>query len=254
MLKMSKELQQIIDRVKLPATFVIFIWVLHLLKTITGQSWTQFGIYSQELDGIKGILFSPLIHGDWLHLASNSLPFFITGSMMMLFYPSVAPRAFVMMYFMTGFMVWLFARTGVYHIGASGVVYAMVSFLFWSGLFRRSPRAMFIALSILALYGGMFEGISPNQPGVSWESHLLGGLVGIFVAYYFKSDLEEDELPQKKWVTVPYDERPYFLARDTFEMTKEERRIREEELARQAWLEQQQLLYNQWNTNSTGEF
>jgi membrane associated rhomboid family serine protease len=250
---MNKDLQQLLDYIKLPAYFLLAIWAVHIIKTLTGNEWTEYGIYAQEVDGLKGILFAPLLHGDWLHLMANSLPFFVTGCMMMLFYPSVAPRAFVMMYFLTGFMVWLFARSFVYHIGASGVVYAMVSFLFWSGVFRRSPKAIFLALGMLTLYGGMFEGVLPKQPGVSWESHLFGGLVGIFVAYYFKDELEADELPQKKWAQIPYENRPFFLQRDIFDMTKEERRLREEELARQAWLEQQQQL-GQWNSSSTGNF
>jgi membrane associated rhomboid family serine protease len=250
---MNKDLQQLLDRIRLPTIFLILIWVIHLLKFLSANdiAWTEYGIYTQELDGFKGIIFAPLIHADWIHLASNSLPFFVTGAFMMLFYPSVAARAFIMMYFLTGLMVWLFARTGVYHIGASGVVYAMVSFLFWSGIFRRSPKAIFLALGILSLYGGMFEGVLPKQPGVSWESHLFGGLVGIFVAYYFKTDLEEDELPQKKWAAIAYEDKPFFLPRDIFDMTKEERRLREEELARQAWLEQQQAQLAQWNSTNT---
>lgn len=249
---MSKDLKEVISRIKWPAYFVVVLWIIHLAKTIVGQEWTRFGIFSRETDGLKGIVFGPLIHADWLHLASNSLPLLITGALMMLFYPGVAARAFTMMYFLTGFMVWLFARTGVFHIGASGVVYAMISFLFWSGIFRRSPKAIFLALTILALYGGQFEGILPQQPGVSWESHLMGGLVGIFIAYYFKSELEADEIKVQKWTHISYDERPYFLPRDTFEMTKEERRIRDEALAHQAWLEQQQaLLGGEWNSTHT---
>jgi hypothetical protein len=104
---------------------------------------------------------------------------------------------------------------------------------------------------MLSLYGGMFMGVLPNQPGVSWESHLYGGLVGIFVAYYFKDELEGDELPQKKWKSIPHADRPYFLPRDTFEMTREERRRLEEEMMRQYWLEQQQ---NQWNSNRSSDY
>lgn len=247
---MSQDLQQLLDRIKPPAFMVTLLWAIHIIIALSGSDWTEYGIFSQAIDGIKGIFFGPLIHSGWQHLAANSLPLFITGSMMMLFYPSVAVRAYIMMYFLTGFSVWLFARTGVYHIGASGVVYAMVSFLFWSGIFRRSPRAVFLALGMLTLYGGMFEGILPNQRGVSWESHLFGGIVGIFVAYYFKEELEEEEIPKQKWNTLPHAERPYFLARDTFDMTKEERRRREEELAYQLWQQQQQQL-NQWNSSNT---
>lgn len=250
---MKKDLEDVISRIKWPTYFVAYLWVVHLFKILVGQEWVRLGIFSRETDGLIGIFFAPLIHSDFVHLASNSLPLFITGSLMMLFYPGVAPRAFTMMYFLTGFMVWLFARSGVYHIGASGVVYAMISFLFWSGIFRRSPKAIFLALTILVLYGGQFEGISPLQPGVSWESHLLGGLMGIFVAYYFKSELESDEIQEKRWNHIPYDQRPFFLPRDIFEITREERRVRDEELAHQAWLQQQALLGGEWNRNTTWE-
>jgi membrane associated rhomboid family serine protease len=128
---LQKDLKDLLDRIALPAAFVLLLWVIHLMKSFSNQvwEWTSFGVYPQELDGIKGIVFAPLIHGDWLHLASNSLPFFITGSMMMLFYPSVAPRALVMLCFLVALvfiiseqvawsMAWYLFCFGVVFLGA----------------------------------------------------------------------------------------------------------------------------------------
>ncbi len=255
---MEKELEDFLTKIKPPIVVTLAFWVIHCLKVALNGDWSRFGIFPQELDGLRGIFLAPLLHADWGHLAANSAPFLLTGILMMVFFPSIALRAFVMMWFFTGLAVWSFGRP-VYHIGASGVVYAMVSFLFWSGVLRRSPRSIFLALTILSLYSGMFAGILPDQPNVSWESHLLGALVGIAVAYYFKEDLEEDEVQKSKWEHIPMENRPFLFARDTFQYTKAQRqameeerlRLEHEERLRQFYLEQQQQ-QNLWNSNHTG--
>ena len=120
-------------------------------------------------------------------------------------------------------MVWMFARN-VFHIGASGVVYGLVSFIFWNGIFRRSLQSIILALIVTILYSGYFAGILPNQEGISWESHLLGGIVGIFVAYYFKEELEADEKEKPaSWELEQESEKLPFLNPDSFEKTRQER-------------------------------
>jgi len=94
---------------------------------------------------------------------------------------AVGMTSFFMIYIITGFSVWLFGRS-VYHIGASGVVYGLISFIFWSGVFRRNLKSIVLALIVIILYSGYLGGIVPNKEGISWESHLLGGIVGIVVA------------------------------------------------------------------------
>ena len=253
---MNKDLRDFLYGILPAATFVTAFWLVFALQTLLHASWVDFGIYPRSTDGLWGIFTAPFIHADFTHLTSNTAPFLLTGALMMLYFPSVAKRAFVMLYFFTGLMVWMFARES-YHIGASGVVYAMVSFLFWSGVFRRSSKSIYLALTILLLYGSMFEGILPKQEHVSWESHLFGGLIGILVAYYFKNQLEADENQKSKWEHVPYAERPHFFARDAFDYTKaqriameEERRRAEEEAAYQRYLLEQQQ-FNQWNSDHT---
>ncbi|NJL76973.1 MAG: rhomboid family intramembrane serine protease [Saprospiraceae bacterium] len=159
------------------------------------------------------------------HLLSNSIPLFVLSVIILFFYRKVALSSFLILYLVTGLTVWIFARGNTYHIGASGVVYGLVSFVFWMGIFRRSVKAIILALIVTVLYSGMFLGVLPNQEGISWESHLLGGLVGIFAAYWFKDDLEpDDEKPTYSWENEPeLLERPFFLNRDAFDKKKSER-------------------------------
>lgn len=172
-----------------------------------------------------GIFTSPFIHGDWQHLFSNILPFFMLSFVIFYFYQRVAVGSFVLIYVLTGFMVWFLARP-VYHIGASGVVYGLVSFVFWLGIFRRNIKSIVLALSVLTLYSGYFLGIVPFKEGVSWESHLFGAIVGILIAFVFKGMIEPDEqVKESPWTNDISERAYYFFPRDIFDKTREERRL-----------------------------
>ena len=130
-----------------------------------------------------------------------------------------------MIYLLTGIAVWVGARS-VFHIGASGVVYGLMTFVLGNGLFRRNIKSIVLALSVFIFYSGMLVGVLPNQEGISWESHLFGALVGLFVAFFYKEEIEEDELDEEIIEDDIADaDRPFFLERDVFEMTREERRL-----------------------------
>ncbi len=217
-----------------------------------------WGIYPRESIGMRGIIFAPLLHGDWGHLASNSLPFLVLGTMIIYFYPRVALRAYVIIYFLSGILVWLFARSGVFHIGLSYVVYGLVAFVFWTGVFRRSIRSIVLALLVTTFYSGMISGILPTtevlQKNISWESHLIGGFVGIFVAYFFKEEMEEDEKEEHHYAD---EEQKFYFERDVFDKTLEQRHLEQLEQERLRQLEteerrQQQFPYsNGWFSNDT---
>jgi membrane associated rhomboid family serine protease len=162
-----------------------------------------------------------LIHGEWQHLISNTVPLAALSAVVFLFFRRVAVKVFLLIYFLSGLSVWLFGRPDTHHIGASGVVYGLIAFVFWSGLFRRNLRSIVLALIVLVMYSGYFAGIVPGEDGVSWESHLFGGIIGILVAWIFKSRIEPDEIVQPI-VENPEPER-YFLPRDVFEKTIAER-------------------------------
>jgi membrane associated rhomboid family serine protease len=216
---------KLIHSIRLPVYFLLIIWAVQCFQWLFHQELGLYGILPRQVDGLKGIVLAPLVHADFAHLTSNSIPLFVLSVIILFFYRKVAVPSFLMLYLLTGLAVWIFARGNTYHIGASGVVYGLVSFVFWMGIFRRSVKAIILALIVTVLYSGMFLGVLPNQEGISWESHLLGGLVGIFAAYWFKDDLEsDDEKPTYDWENEPKSlEQPFFLNRDVFERKKSER-------------------------------
>jgi membrane associated rhomboid family serine protease len=208
---------------KFPLYFVLAIWVIHLFTWLTGISLYWLGIYPRVTSGLKGIITAPFIHGDFLHLFSNSLPFLLLTFMLFFFYRKIAVQSFVLIYLLTGLTVWIFARPS-FHIGASGVVYGLVAFIFWSGIFRRNLKSIVLALVVTVLYSGYFLGIVPGEEGISWESHLLGGLIGIMVAFVYRSHLEKEELEQrqKEWDSeLDLGEQTYFLPPDAFDDRRE---------------------------------
>ena len=212
------------ESLKWPLAFIGLIWFIHSIQFIFGFDLAFWGIYPLEWFGLKGVITAPLIHGDFAHLINNSIPFLALSTMIIFFYPSVAFRSILMIYILTGLAVWVGGRS-VFHIGASGVVYGLVTFLLGNGFFRRNLKSIVLALIVLFFYSGMFVGILPNQEGISWESHLYGALVGLFTSFYFKEEIEIDEETQPLFEEESEDSNhPYFLDRNVFQMTKEERK------------------------------
>lgn len=239
------------ESLQFPLVAVAAIWIVHFYQMFSGFDPGEYGIMSRRLWGVRGILTGPLVHGSWGHLISNTLPLFVLSAISIYFYRKVAMRAFWMIYILTGTAVWFFARP-VSHIGASGVIYGLVAFIFWNGIFRRSLRSIILAALVMLLYSGMFMGVLPDQEGISWESHLLGSLVGIFTSFWFKGELEDDEA--KAADIVPDDEnseKQYFLPRDVFDKTKAERLAEAEEEARLRNQQDITFLPPFWNQDRT---
>ena len=169
------------------------MWMVHLISLSLNLDLSRMGILPRDTIGILGIISGPIVHANFSHLLSNTMPLLILGWTIFFFYSKVSYKSFIVIYVLTGLFVWLFARQ-VYHIGASGIVYGFVSFLFFSGIFRRDNKSIAIALIVTFLYGGIVWGVLPGQKGISWESHLFGGIAGIITAFIFrKID------PQKKY-------------------------------------------------------
>lgn len=220
---------QLVKSVKVPLYLLALMWIVHIFQAVTTIDLAYLGLYPRVPFGLRGVFFAPFLHGDFQHLISNSVPFFVLTTMVFFFYRRVATKSFIMMYLLTGIAVWIFGRS-VFHIGASGVVYALAGFMIFSGFFRRNIKAIILALIVVFLYGGMIWGVLPIQPGVSWESHLLGAIVGVITAYWYKEDIEADEVKKTySWENESESlDQPYFFERDIFDKTKEER-MREKE-------------------------
>ena len=179
------------------------LWVIKLSEYVFHVDLYQLGLYPREIKGLTGVVFAPLLHADFNHLFSNSIPLLVLGAGLFYFYREIGYKVFFSIYVMTGLWVWVSARP-VYHIGASGVVYGLASFLFFSGLIRRHSYLMAFSLFVVFLYGSMIWGMIPLKNGVSWESHLMGAAAGLVCASYYRNiGLQK---PKFDWEDLPDDE------------------------------------------------
>ena len=172
-----------------PLMVVVVMWVVKLVETVLKADFSNYGILPLTTNGLVGIITAPFIHADFEHLTANTVPMFITVSIIFYFYREIAFKVFFLVWIFTDVWVWSFARGTSFHIGASGLVYGYVTFLLFSGLIRRNARLMAISMLIIFLYGGFFWGIFPDffpHRNISWESHLMGGLSGLILAIFYR--------------------------------------------------------------------
>lgn len=187
---MQDEQKRMLRSLVIPGIFVLFMWLVKIFEIVFNTDLEVLGLAPLSWRGLPGILFAPLLHANFSHLSANTLPFFFLGGMLFYFYRSIAWKIFWLIWLTTGLWVWFFARGDSVHVGASGVVYGLASFLFLSGILRRESKLMAITLLIAFLYGGLVWGIFPqlfpHQP-ISWESHLMGLLAGAVLAVYYRN-------------------------------------------------------------------
>lgn len=176
-----------------PLFFLLIIWIIKIVELSNSSSFYEFGVYPRQLFGIPGIFLAIFIHSDFNHLISNSISFFILTSGLIFFYRDLSYKVIIFIWITSGVMVWLGARES-YHIGASGLIYGIASFLFFSGIIRRDVRLMSISMLVVFLYGGLIWGILPIYPRLSWEYHLFGSICGFFTAVIFKKQGPEKQI------------------------------------------------------------
>ena len=161
-------------------------------------------------EGLKGIFFSPLLHGSWEHLLSNSLPIGVLLVLLYQFYPEVSSKVFFRGWLFTGALVWImppqFLFDGQYTciVGASGIVYMLAFFLFFSGVFRWNVKLLTISLLVVLYYGSLIWGMLPEElfsqlqepSRISWQAHAAGAIIGTGLAFYYKGKGEK----KKKYI------------------------------------------------------
>lgn len=159
------------------------MWLFYFLTFRFGIQFNYMGIKPRSLEGLPGIFLAPMLHGSLAHLVSNTIPLLFLGSALFFFYERIGRTVFFRCYFITNVLVWLFSPRMSYHIGASGLIYGLSSFLIFFGFLRRDFLSLLISIGVLIAYGGIFYGVLPSDPGISWESHLAGALVGMVTAF-----------------------------------------------------------------------
>jgi membrane associated rhomboid family serine protease len=192
----SKRIISIADSLVVSGAFLVLLWAIHFVTWVLGADLSWLGVMPRSLSGLLGILTMPLVHGDWGHLMSNSVPVLALGAGILYFYPKIAVKSIGLMWLGTGLFTWAFARGASHHIGASGLIYAYAAFLFFSGIFRRDTAALIVALLVAMVYGSMVWGVLPSDPRVSWEGHLMGAVNGIFFAWVLR---KQNPMPKKQY-------------------------------------------------------
>ena len=168
-----------------PMVLVLAIWSVYLLELRLGLNLNTWGIYPRTLTGLRGVLASPWIHGSLDHLYNNTLPLGILTATLFYFYRPIAWRTLILGALLTGLLTWCIGRPS-YHIGASGIIYLLASFIFFKGVFTRHYRLVALSLGVVFLYGSLLWYVFPIKEGISWEGHLSGALVGFLLAAFFR--------------------------------------------------------------------
>ncbi|MDR0659985.1 MAG: rhomboid family intramembrane serine protease [Prevotellaceae bacterium] len=187
---MDQEVKQIINAFFFPTLFIAIIWLIWILQVAAGDvGWYELGIYPRRAEGLTGILTSPLIHSSLGHIFNNSVSILILGWLLSYSYKELKYMVFLVVWLLSGIFTWLIGRDA-WHIGASGLVYALSFFLFFSGIFRRYVPLMATSLIVAFLYGSGVWSIFPIaelvDPSISWEGHLSGAISGLIAAILFR--------------------------------------------------------------------
>jgi membrane associated rhomboid family serine protease len=173
--------------------FVAALALVHFASWALGLELARFGIHPRDALGIAGIFAAPMLHGDVAHLASNALPLLIAGTALLYLYPDSSRFVLPALYLGPGVLVWLFGRDSI-HIGASGLVYGIVAYVFVGGILRRDRRAWAASVLVAFFYGAMVWGVLPLKHGVSWETHLAAAAIGVVLAIA----LRRRDIPPRK--------------------------------------------------------
>jgi len=215
-----------------PLLFVLSIWTVYWYEIRFDHNLTDFGIYPRTLHGLQGVVLSPFLHGSLEHLYSNTIPSFLLLAALRYFYRANFWKVLLYGILFSGILTWIIARES-YHIGASGLIYVLVSFIFFKGLRTHYFRLIALSLLIIMVYGGLIWYVFPNvEEGISWEGHLAGLITGLGMAIFYKTpdyktflkyDWEQPDYdPTGDKFMERFDENGFFVNLPEPEITKQE--------------------------------
>jgi membrane associated rhomboid family serine protease len=171
----------------LPVFFVLFLWIIYWMQIRFDFDFYQHGIYPRDFSGLQGVFLSPFIHENLDHLYNNSIPLLVLLAAMQFFYPKQSFSVIAFGILFSGLITWIIGREN-YHIGASGLIYVLVSFIFFKGIQTRYYRLVALSLSVILLYGGMIWYVFPDvDKTISWEGHLAGFITGFGMSLFYKT-------------------------------------------------------------------
>ncbi len=172
----------------IPAIILVLIWSVKIFETLSGYNLSFLGVFPGKWSGVFGIITMPLVHGDWNHLISNSFPFAFLSIAVFYLHKDLGYKVFLIIWIVAGLLTWLIARPS-WHIGASGLVYGLAFYLFFSGIISKDYRLWAFSLLISFLYGSLVWGIFPYDSKISHEGHAAGAISGIMAALLFRKQI-----------------------------------------------------------------
>ena len=178
-------------------SFNVILWLVKIFEIEFNFDFSSWGVLPLTAKGLRGIICSPLIHANFEHLVANTFPLFILTFSLFFFYRKSSYTIFILIYLLSGLFVWLGGREAL-HIGASGIIYGLAAFLFMSGIISFNIRLLTISMIVSLVYGGLFWGIFPIKPEISWESHLWGGLSGLVLAVLYRKSAPLGKLSEEE--------------------------------------------------------
>jgi len=167
------------------------LWAIFIFDMALGLGLGRFGLRPGSIPGLVGIFTAPLLHANFQHLLSNTLPLFVSLTAVLYLYPNSSFRVLPMLWLGSGAVAWIIGRPSL-HFGASGLIYGLLAYVFVSGILRNDMRSVSVSLLVGFLYGSMVWGVLPIRPQMSWEMHLSGAMIGVVLAFAFR-----------KWDRVP---------------------------------------------------
>jgi membrane associated rhomboid family serine protease len=185
-----------------PILFVILIWLIFWVEFRFNVDLKSFGIQPRKIEGISGIIFSPFLHSSLEHLFNNSIPLFLLSSAIFFFYRTISWKIIFLGIFLSGLLTWIIGRDST-HIGASGLIYVLISFIFFKGIISKNFNLMALSLIVVFIYGGTIWYVFPIKNNMSWEGHLSGFMIGVLLALLFKKNNPVNKV--YKWENEDYD-------------------------------------------------
>ena len=186
-----------------PMIMVLIMWTVFYIEVRFGVNLNEFGVYPRTVSGLKGILFSPFIHGSVRHLYNNTFPVIILLASLFYFYRDVSFKVLLWGIVLSGLITWIIGRPSN-HIGASGLIYVLASFIFFKGINTKHYRLVALSLAVVFIYGGLLWYIFPLKEEISWEGHLGGFLSGFLLAFVLKARVPVSR--KYAWEADDYDE------------------------------------------------
>lgn len=209
-----------------PLLFILLMWGVYWVEVRFGVDFTDWGVRPRDPLGVRGIFFSPFIHSGVTHLWHNTVPIMVLSASLFYFYRSISWRVLFWVLILSGLGTWIVGRPS-FHIGMSGVIYGLASFLFFKGIRARHYRLTALSFLVVFLYGSLVWGTLPLDAKVSWEGHLSGFVAGLVLGVF----CFRESIPQKptfNWESSEYTEEddPFMRQFDEngnfFELPKEE--------------------------------